>query len=268
MWQRKQWELHPLLVNKAVVTITILSCRIRQRSTKHHLLFLRDFHNDKFPFKAKLRQPNLIPRDKFKPENIKRYFEFVERIAAIDPRRLKFGDEKHLKGSEVYNKKGRRDPLTGEVPEHHVNFDFRDTYSITGFCGIDPETNPMSFVIHDAKNDAASFSDAIVDAVAEGFLRRNDVLVLDNAAIHFQGDNDGIEDWLWDNFGISVIALPTRAPELNPIELVWRSLTMKLRAKRVKSDGSHATAKMAHSILANMSHQSIAATYQECGYIR
>ena len=219
-----------------------------------------------FPIKGSLRKPDMIPVDKFKPENIIRYFEFVEVINQINPKQIKFGNEKLLKGSEVYNKKGRRDPITGEVLEHIVNSDFRNTYSITGFCGIDKKTNPMSFVIHEAKNDATSFGDAVIDAIAEGFLRRGDVLVLDNAAIHFQGDNAGIEDGLWEDHGIAVLSLPTRSPELNPIELVWRSLTMKLRSIRVRS-GSHQTAKAAARILANMSHNSIKSTYRECGYI-
>lgn len=204
-----------------------------------------------FPIKGSLRQPDLIPRDKFKQQNIEYYFEFVENIQKIDPRRLKFGDEKLLKGREVYCKKGRRNVITGEVPKHIVNGDFRNTYAIIGFCGIDPDAPCMSFEIHDEKNDALSFSDAFIQAIVEGFLRPGDVLVLDNAAIHMKGENRGLEDWLWTRVGVVVIPLPTRSPELNPQELVWRSLTMKLRSIRVSSE-THAAAKEAHQILEKM----------------
>lgn len=219
-----------------------------------------------FLIKGNLRNPDLIPCDKFKPENVEYYFQFVDIIKTIDPRRLKFGDEKLLKGSEVYCKKGRRNVITGEVPTHVVNGDFRNTYAITGFCGIDPECPAVSFDIHDEKNNAASFGNAVIQAIGEGFLRAGDVLVLDNAAIHFKGDNCGLEDWLWDEHRISVLPLPTRSPELNPQELIWRSLTMKIRSTRVSSK-SHATAKNAHHILASMTHKSVEATYRELGYI-
>lgn len=68
------------------------------------------------------------------------------------------------------------------------------------------------------------------------------------------------------NHGIAIIPLPTRSPELNPMERVWRSLTMKIRSIRVNS-GSHSTAKAAHQILIDMTHRSVEATYRECGYI-
>lgn len=226
----------------------------------------RFFLRGGFPYKGSMRKPDLIPRDKFKPDNIARYHQYIHWMKQIDPRRLKFGDEKLLKGNEVYNKKGRRNVITGEVPEFIVNSDFRNTYAIIGFCGIDRETRPVSFVIHDEKNNAVSFSEAIMEALAEGFLRRGDVLVLDNSAIHFKGENDGLIEWLWEEEGIAVIPLPTRAPELNPKELMWRNLTMKLRSSRVTSE-SHATAKLAHRIMLNFTHESTEAAYRQCGYI-
>ena len=220
-----------------------------------------------FPIKGSLRKPDLIPRDKFKPENVAQYFEYINFIRQIDPRRLKFGDEKLLKGAEVYCKKGRRHVLTGETPQFLVNGDFRNTYAIIGFCGIDRKAPPLSFSIHDEKNDSYNFSTAVTEAIAEGFLRRRDVLVLDNAAIHAKGDNTELVDWLWEEHGIAVLFLPTRSPELNPIELVWRSLVMKLRSVRVSSK-SHACADAAFNVLANMTHDSILATYRECKYVK
>lgn len=151
----------------------------------------------------------MIPRDKFKPENIERYFKYVDFVQQVDPRRLKFGDEKLLKGSEVYCRQGRRNVITGEIPEFIVNSDFRNTYSITGFCGIDPESPAVCFDMHDEKNDSFSFSNAIMRALTEGFLRAGDILVLDNAAIHFKGDNDGLIDWIWNNHGVAIVPLPT-----------------------------------------------------------
>jgi len=54
----------------------------------------------RFDHSGKFRVPNLIPVDKFKPENIVRYLDFVLFMSTIqDPRRLKFGDEKHLDGA-------------------------------------------------------------------------------------------------------------------------------------------------------------------------
>jgi hypothetical protein len=64
-------------------------------------------------------------------------------ISKVDPVRLKFGDEKHLKGAEIYCRKTRRNVLTGEVPPCFTAPDFRNTYTILGLCGIDPSTMPL-----------------------------------------------------------------------------------------------------------------------------
>jgi hypothetical protein len=53
-----------------------------------------------------------------------------------------------------------------------------------------------------------------------------DKLVMDNAAIHCHGENDGLEEILRDSYGIEPIYLPTRSPVsieriLSGISLLW-----------------------------------------------
>mmetsp|Transcript_26591 Transcript_26591/g.40981 ORF Transcript_26591/g.40981 Transcript_26591/m.40981 type:complete len:142 (+) Transcript_26591:650-1075(+) len=81
--------------------------------------------------------------------------EYVATVSTIDPSRIKFGDEKHLKGQELFNRKVRRDVLTGVVPASLTTSDFRNTYTITGFCGIDPRSTPVWYNIHDDTNGAS-----------------------------------------------------------------------------------------------------------------
>ncbi len=50
--------------------------------------------------------------------------------------RLKYADEKSLKGKDICNKLARQDPFTGIVPPTMTDPDLRNTYSIIGICGI------------------------------------------------------------------------------------------------------------------------------------
>jgi transposase len=225
------------------------------------------FFNHAFPIKGGLRKPNLVPYDKFRPENLLRARDYVRIISKVDPHRLKFGDEKHLKGAEIYCRRTRRNVLTGEVPPCYTAPDFRNTYTILGLCGIDRSTLPLFYQIHDGTNDAESFSRAIEAAVAAGFLKGGDVLVLDNASIHGKGDNTYLEDWLWKSFGIFVVFLPTRTPEWNPTELVWRMLVQRLKyypIRSVRKFTSDAAAHAADDILSKITHRDIAGMYAKC----
>jgi hypothetical protein len=71
----------------------------------------------RFPFKGKKVKTCNVPLDKFKPENILRWKEYILEIEAFEPHRLKFGDEKHIKGADLYGTV-RVDPLTGETPSN------------------------------------------------------------------------------------------------------------------------------------------------------
>jgi hypothetical protein len=54
------------------------------------------------------------------------------------------------------------------------------------------------------------FAAAVEGAIAIGFLKRGDILVLDNAGIHIYQENVVLEEWLWDECGILLLTLPTR----------------------------------------------------------
>ena len=85
------------------------------------------FLNWSCPFKGSLCNGNIVPVDKFRPDNFLRATEYLDAISRISPYRLKFGDEKLLKGAEVYCRKNRRNPLNGVVPPIVTNSDFRNT---------------------------------------------------------------------------------------------------------------------------------------------
>jgi len=136
------------------------------------------------PFKGGLCIVNQMPINKYKPENILRLLEFMDKMLRINPYHLKFCDKKHLKWAKLFNRKGRSDLLAGKVKPLLVDSDWRNTYTIIGFYGITPDTKAFLYVLHDGMNNAAVFSETVSRMVATGFLWQGDVLVLDNAAIH------------------------------------------------------------------------------------
>ncbi len=77
--------------------------------------------------------------------------------------------------------------------------------------------------------NAEIFALEIKDVIASRFLRAGDVLVMDNAANHTSKENTVLEDWLWEEHSIFTLFLSARAPEWNPIELLWNCLTQRLK---------------------------------------
>jgi hypothetical protein len=71
-----------------------------------------------------LNKTSKDPVDKFKPDNILRYYKYIEEVKYIKPTQLKFYDEKHLKGAKLFNKKARVDPESGYLDPDIVPSDF------------------------------------------------------------------------------------------------------------------------------------------------
>jgi hypothetical protein len=148
---------------------------------------------------------------------------------SVSPLQVKFGDEKLLKGTEVYCRQTR---WNGVVPPCFTSSDFRNTYPIIGFSCIDERTTALHYHIHEEANNSEQFAKEIETAVSTGFLRVGDILVLEDAVIHASGENRELKDLLWEQFGICI--LPTSTPEFNPQKLVWHYLVHKLKTYPIR----------------------------------
>ena len=111
------------------------------------------------------------------------------------------------------------------------------------------------------------------DMIACGWLQAYDIIVCDNAAIHESGYNDDLAEYLWDCPGLNgeplrilLLPLPTRSPELNPIELLWNTLAQRLRGLRRGVEGAHAVARAAEAIMGAFNFGLIERTFRHCGY--
>jgi hypothetical protein len=171
-----------------------------------------------FPIQGGLRVPNLVTYDKFRLGNIEKAWEYIRHISKISPERLKYADEKSLKGKAIFNKLARRDVLTGLVPPTLTNPDLWNTYSIIGICGISTRSTAVRYRIMDITVDADLFSLEIESAIAHRYLQAGDILILDNAANHTGKDNTVLDEWLWTKHTVLVLFLPARTPEGNPID--------------------------------------------------
>ena len=178
------------------------------------------YFNHGFAIKGCLCKPDLVPFDKFWPANIEKAVQYLHYLVQFDPVWVKYADEKSLKGRDIFNKKARRDVLTGIIPATLTDPDLRMRYSIIGMCGISRQSTPVKWRITKATVDAELFALEIEDAIVKGFLRAGNVLVMDNAANHTGNENDVLDEWLWEEHQITVLLLPAQTPEWNPIKLL------------------------------------------------
>jgi hypothetical protein len=223
-----------------------------------------------FPFKGSMRKLNKVPINKFTDNNILHCAEFMYCVEQIPPWCLVFGDEKPLKGGELFNRWGCADPLTGVVKDFVLDSDWHNTYAITGLCWIGRDRPPFSFIVHDGSNNAAVFCDMVIQNLSCGFLQPGDFLVLDNELInHFQ-ESTGLDAYFWNYHGIFLQFLPTRSPELNPIELLWNIIVQRLKHFPLSDDYgpcAHWVGRAAEMLMNEFTHDKVDASFCHCGCI-
>jgi hypothetical protein len=88
----------------------------------------------------------------------------------------------------VYAAKVRADPLDGKLPCIHVSGNFREAYNIMAIVSSYPDKDYMI-----AEENGTSEA-----LIAKRFSGHNKFIVMDNAAIHSQGNATVVEDMLWE----------------------------------------------------------------------
>ena len=120
------------------------------------------------------------------------------------------------------------------------------------------------------KRDLEGFMEFMSNLVLSGWLQHHDVIILDNVAIHTGGASRRLDDFLWDTIvgeaplQITVLWLPARSPELNPIELVFHILAKRIRQHRYVL-GNDVMARSA-AVMDLMDRQLIVKCCRHCGY--
>jgi transposase len=237
---------------------------------------IADWFNKRFDHKGNLLKSNLVPLDKWKPENKIRYYEFVQKLQLYNNHsKYNFIDEKHIYNKDCYDSKVRRDPLTGVLPCIHVSGDFREAYNIMAVISANPDKpSPIDYTIGEENGTSEAFVGFMTYLIAKRFLRHHEFVVMDNARIHSMGNATVIENMLWETvidglpLHILVIYLPTRSPELNPIELVFHILAFRIRSFRYRTAGpcDKAVLYKAAQVLDDMDYGLIARCCAHCGY--
>lgn len=222
------------------------------------------FFRHGFPHKGSLVKPNLVPWDKFKPENEIRAYEYLEILINLNPKKVVFGDEKSLKGAELFSKLVRVNPLTGDVPACPTDPDFRNTYTVTGFCSVNQEKlAPVWFDISKQTNNTETFTQTVMRAISHGYFDAHDVIVVDNATYH-----KDLEELLWNTCRAAVLRLPARSPEWNPKELVWNTLVQRMKYYNIEMlrefRGRHVVAHVGKELLQEITFEEVQSFYEKC----
>jgi hypothetical protein len=122
---------------------------------------------------------------------------------------------------------------------------FREAYNlITCTSGNPLKERPLVYTIGKENGTAAAFISFCEMMVVSGWLHHDEIVVLDNAAIHTGGDSVDLERLFWETvmggrpLHILVIYLPTRSPELSPtgIDLIFHRYSCQVTSYRLQDD--------------------------------
>jgi transposase len=242
--------------------------------------FISQWFEKYFKHKGIFKKPNYVPLDKFRLDNISKYIEFRNIIAQFpNARKFHFADKKHLTNKDIYPKKMRACPLTGRADCVPVSGNFRNKYNLQCIISADPNRRyPVEYLLGQDNGTSASFMAFIEYLIAHRWFRQHDCLILDNASIHHGGHSTILSDILWDfeyedapgiPLRVPVIYLPARAPELNPIELVFHILSDRLQSFRYGNGESNEWCVVAKTvqILNSLETTTVVNCCKHCGYV-
>lgn len=212
-------------------------------------------------FSAKL--PSLFSLHKYTAANISYYRDWINNIATYNPLRLKFLDEAHfdsryLKRRTGFALAGRRFRGVAAAMSGQSSFTFTMLTSLT---------SPHGFILSEPRqstNTRWDFASFVLDRIIDGSLVANDLLIVDNAAIHCADDMLDLLEPVLDDHHIQLIFLPKYSPELNPCELVWAQLKGFIRNQHISGQSLLDTLAMA---VALVSFDTVRRYYEKCIYI-
>jgi transposase len=232
---------------------------------------------ERYDYAGTFKVPNLVPIDKWMMRNATRVMAYRAIMDMFpDHSKWNFLDEKHIVNGDTLSKKVRADPLTGYVDAIPVSGDFRDAHNIFAIVSGNPnKRTSIAYHITKANGNATQFVAFIKMLIITDFFEHNEILVMDNARIHTAGEAECVEFYLWNTviqghpLHVKIVYLPTRCPELNPIEFMFHLLSSRIRSFRYRIVGAidRQVVALIGKIFDEIEYQTIIKTYLHCGYM-
>ena len=148
-----------------------------------------------------------------------------------------FLDKKHFINHNGQKLRARVDPLSGSLPCIPVDGDFREAHNLMPCVLVNHrKSEHIIYTLTKEKGTSSYFEEFVRLMVESGFLTHGEVLIMDNATIHSQGNAQGCANYLWNTkvdskpLNMLVIYLPTKALELNLIKLIFHILVLRLKS--------------------------------------
>lgn len=189
-----------------------------------------------------------VSKNKFSEENVFAWAQYCNAVLSFPWRRvgfvvlhrfdakltninqLKFLDECHFEAVNVSRRRRVGPPGEPLIVVDGIPLEAR--LSMTLLVGVTDVEMPFTFQLRDGSNDCWDFLRFVMSAVEGGRIGRDDVLVVDNAAIHGAAEMLPHLVGLLQSVGAEMVFLPTYSPEFNPCELVFGELKGSLRQYR------------------------------------
>ena len=219
-------------------------------------------------YKGSFRLTSKFPNAKDSPRVKQLLIEYLTFVSDLDHRRLVFCDEKPFKGVDIFDRV-RRDPLTGIVPELRCDANSKNRYNVLAAVSLKKHI-PICYRVVDETGDALLFSEFVSIMLREGILCRGDIFIVDNCTIHMGGSNRSLQTVLLQECGILMIPLPPYCPELNPTELVFRTLITRLRSLRCRCENSSEMNWLdeVKNVLSEISYRDVKSFFRESSYYK
>lgn len=151
----------------------------------------------------------VMNKDKFSQRNVDYYGEYLCWIREVDAQRLKYLDESHFDGrmSKIRYARSKKNERAQVV----THTSLKERCSLSLMMCLD-HNQPFYFELREDTNTQEDFTRYLISALEVGYLKENDIIILDNSSIH--GSDDTIEelDFLLRMHSIQIIRLPTYSP--------------------------------------------------------
>ncbi len=117
----------------------------------------------------------------------------------------------------------------GRTPNHINHSVLTESLTMTLMCRIGEENEPVYYELRRKSNTSWDFLFFLETSVRDGYLRRGDILIMDNWKGHCAEQTRPRVEQLLRESGVTIKWLPKYSPELNPCEFIFGQMKKHLK---------------------------------------